>query len=200
MMRHDPPADFKKALVAILTDEGEVADEEAARIATTVTDAYLTVEDVSGSVHFYLLNVALRWQALCGAVAEGKIAFSDSHFAGLLLVGVLRWFDSMRYYHQFNAPRASRPAREALFLDHIEAAACMALWHQAAEAQPHSPDDTSEALLGRANAVLREAGLDSIDKPRLQEAMERLQTLGCLTPRDGFLRLRDEVKYQVPEE
>ena len=195
-MRHDPLSDFRNTLVKTLTTGYQVTDEEANRIAAQV-GTYLTVNDIGG-LHFELLNVTLKWNVLCGDVVKGDIVLSDGRFAGLPLIGALRWFDGMRYYFQFNARYA--PDREALDLDHVEAATCMAFWKQEAEAQPYSPDDTLEALLKRVNEILRETAFEGIDKQRLQEAMERFKVLGCLTSRAGWYRLREEMKYQVPEE
>ena len=194
-MHHDPHADLRNLLVKTLTTDYRASDEEAGSIAAQV-GTYLDVDDVGGP-HFELLNVALRWNALCGAVAEGQMVLTG-RFAGLPLIGVLRWFDSMRYYYQFNAHHA--PRREALDIDHVEAATCMALWAQEAEAQPYSPDDTVEALLERVNAILKETAFDAIDKERLQDAMDRLKTLSCLVSRKGWYWLREEMKYQMPEE
>lgn len=196
-MRHDPASDFRDTLVKVLTVDYLVPDEEATRIAVHLSDRYLSCVDVGG-LHFELLNVTLKWYALCGDVVEGDLALLEGRFAGLLLVGVLRWFDGMRYYHQFSAPYS--PNREDLDIDHSEAATCMALWKQEAEAQPYSPDDTPEALLKRVNEILSETAFGAIDKQRFQEAMERLTVLGCLTPRAGWYRLREEMNYQVPEE
>ena len=76
----------------------------------------------------------------------------------------------------------------------------MALWKQEAEAQPYSPDDTLEGLLKQVNEILKEASFSVIDKQRLQEAMDRLKTLRCLTSRAGWFRLKAAMNYQVPEE
>ncbi len=37
-------------------------------------------------------------------------------------------------------------------------------------------------------------------RERLRETVDRLKTLRCLSPRDGWYRLREEKKNQVPEE
>ncbi len=195
-MHHDPKSDLRNIVVKTLTAGYQVRDEEAGAIAARV-GTYLDVEDVGGA-HFELLNVTLNWKALCGAVVEGEMVLAG-HFAGLPLVGALRWFDSMRYYYQFNA-NWQYPHREALAIDHVEAATCMALWKQEAEAPPYSPDDTLEGLLERANDSLREAAFETIDKGRLQAVMDRLKMLRCLTSRAGWYRLRDVMKYQIPEE
>ena len=194
-MRHDPRSDLTALVAETLTTGYQVADDEATRIAQHVR-TYLTVDDIGGA-HFELLNVTLRWHALCGAVAKGELAVPD-RWAGVPLIGVLRWVDGMRYYHQAKAPVA--PHREDLAIDHAEAAACMALWRQEAEAESYSPDDTPAALLKRVNAILQTTPYDPIDTDCLREAMDRLKTIHCLTPRAGWLRLREEMKYQVPEE
>ncbi len=196
-MRHDPKAILKNTLVETLTTRYQVADDEATRIAAQVA-TYLSVDDVGGP-HFELLNVTLHWHALCRDVVQGEIGVAEG-FAGLPLLGVLRWIDGMRFYFQFNAKFEAYSPREDLAIDHVEVATCMALWRQEAEAQPHSPDDTMEALLKRVNDVLRETSFDSIDEERLREAMDRLKTIKCLTPRAGGHRLREEMKYQMPEE
>lgn len=168
-------------------------EEEAAQIAAQVSDGYLSCVDVGGA-HFELLNVTLKWNAFCGGVVEGDVVLSGGRFTGLPLIGALRWFDRMRYYHQFGAPYS--PHREDIHIDHVEAAACMALWEQGNE----EPDRPLEALLERVNDILGEAALGAIDEQRLREAMDRLKTLGCLTPRAGWYGLREEMGYQVPEE
>ena len=197
IMRHDPHSTLKETLVKTLTIGYQVAGEEASQIAAQV-GAYLSVEDVGGA-HFELLNVTLRWHALCGEVVQGEMVPAD-RFAGLPLIGVLRWFDGMRFYFQFNAKFEDYKPREDLHLDHVEAAACMALWTQEAEAQPYSPDDTLEALLARVNQILRETAFDAIGKQRLRDAMDRLLMIRCLTSREGWHRLKAEMKYQMPEE
>ena len=195
-MVHNPRAGFRDLLVEALTTDDHGSDEEVRQIAAQA-GAYLDVDDVGGP-HFELLNITLEWNALCRALVEGEVALSG-RFAGLPLVGVLRWFDSMRYYYQFNA-NWQYPHRDDLAIDPVEAATCMALWQQEAEAQPYSPGETVEALLERVNDILGETAFDSIDKPRLQDALDRLKTLRCLTARAGWYRLREEMKFQIPEE
>ena len=104
------------------------------------------------------------------------------------------------YYFQFDAKFETYAPREDLDLDHVEAATCMALWKQEAEAQPFSPDDTPEALLKRVNNILRETPFNAIDKDRLQEALDRLKMVKSLTSRAGWYRLKEEMSYQMPEE
>ena len=87
-----------------------------------------------------------------------------------------------------------------LHLDHVEAATCMAFWQQEAETEPYTPDDTVEALLIRVNTILQATSFGPVDKDRLREAMERLKTIQCLTTRGGWHRLKEEMKYQIPEE
>lgn len=171
--------------------------EEVTQIAAQISNIYLSCVDIGGA-HFELLNVTLKWDALCGGVVEGDISLPDNRFAGLPLIGALRWFDGMRYYHQFDAPYS--PHREDADVDHVEAATCMALWNQGNEGQPYSPADPLGALLERVNDILGKAAFASIERQRLREAMDRLKLLSCLTARAGWYVLREEMKYQVPEE
>ncbi len=76
----------------------------------------------------------------------------------------------------------------------------MALGKQESEAEAYPPQDTPEALLEQVNEILGEAAFGAIDRQRLQEAMDRLKILCCLTSRAGRSRLREEMRYQVPEE
>ena len=172
-------------------------ENEAARIAANVSDRYFSCVNV-GDQHFELLNVTLRWQAFCGGVVQGEVRPPGGRFAGLPLVGALRWFDGMRYYHQFGATYA--PDREAIKVDHVEAAACMALWKREAGEMPYWPDDPLAELLDPVNDVLREAAFDRVDKERLRKAVERLKMMQCLATRAGWYGLREEMRYQVPEE
>lgn len=158
---------------------------------------YLSCVDIGGP-HLELLNVTLKWDALCGGVVEGDISLAADLFAGSPLIGALRWFDRMRYYHQFGAPHS--PHREDADVDHVEAATCMALWKQRTEERRYSPGDPLGALLEGVNDVLSKAAFATIERQRLREAMDRLKLLGCLTARAGWYVLREEMKYQVPEE
>ena len=196
-MRHDPPADFRQTVVKVLTLDHQMRQQEATEVAAEVSERYLSCVNVGGR-DFELLNVTLRWQAFCGGVVEGDIALADGRFAGLPLVGALRWFDRMRYYHQFGAPYS--PNREDLDVDHVEAATCMALWKHDAEAMPYWPEDALAVLLEPVNEILRETTFGPIDKGRLREAVDRLKAAHCLTPRAGWYGLREEMRYQVPEE
>lgn len=76
----------------------------------------------------------------------------------------------------------------------------MALWAQEAETHPYSPDDTLGALLKRVNDILSETPFGPINKDRLHEAVDRLKMIKCLTSRAGWYRLKEEMKYQMPEE
>lgn len=196
-MRHDPGAGFRQAIVEALTLDAPMWENEATRIAADVSDRYFSCVNV-GDRHFELLNVTLRWQAFCGGVVEGDVRLSDGRFAGQPLVGALRWFDRMRYYHQFGAPYA--PDREAVQVDHVEAATCMALWKREVGGMPYWPEDPLGVLLDPVNEILREAAFGTIDKGRLREAVDRLKTVQCLTTRAGWYGLREEMRYQVPEE
>ncbi len=76
----------------------------------------------------------------------------------------------------------------------------MALGKQESEARPRSPENASEALLEQVNEILGEAAFGAPDRQRFQEAMDRLKIVSCLTSRAGRSRLREEMRYQVPEE
>lgn len=198
-MRHDPSGNLRVSLTKALARQ--MSPDEAGRIAGEVTDGFFTSVDVGGP-HFELLNVTLRWKALCGEVAEGRLA---SGTAGLsLIVGALRWFDSMRYYHQFGGTSSfdQRYHRERIDFDHVDAATCLALWRREAAA-PRPPGEASldprDVLLPDVTDVLGR-GREAVDRQRLREAVDRLETVECVQPRDGWYGLRVEMAYQVPEE
>jgi hypothetical protein len=193
-MKHDPRSDLNNLVAQTLIFNFRVPNEEAQRVAAQVGE-FLVVEDVGGK-HFELLNVTLQWNALCGSILDSKLILSGNRFAGLPLIGVLRWFGAMRNNNVSQLPSF----RGSIDVDHIEAAVCMALRKQETEAQSYSPDDTYEALFKRANAILSEGGFDSIEIQRFREAMNRLRQLQCLTSRTGSYRLKDEVRFQIPEE
>lgn len=198
-MRHDPLATFRRTVVEVLTLDDQINQEEATQIAAHISDRYLSCVNV-GDRHFELLNVTLRWQAFCGDVVTGEIARLDGRFAGLPLIGALRWFDHMRFYHQFGA--SPSPDREDLDVGPLEAAVCMALWKHDhdAEAGAYWREDPLAVLLGPVNDIFREAAFDPIDEQQLRGAVDRLRTLQCLTPNAGWYELREEMRYQVPEE
>lgn len=183
-----------ETLTKVLTTDYQMPDEEANRIAADAAKKYVSVVLAAGSHYeeFHLWHVTLKWHAFCGRVVHSEFALSDDRFAGLPLVGALRWLEAMSWN--------LRNTLEAMLLNHIEAATCMALWKQEAEAQPHTPDDTPDALLNRANAILTKNAYEAIDAHRLHEAMERLRELRCLTSRNGFYRLKEELKYEVLED
>lgn len=183
-----------ETLARVLTTDYQISNDEANHIATHAAQKYVSIVDVAGSEYeeFHLWNVTFRWHALCGGVVESEMALSGDRFAGLLLIGALRWLDVQRW--------ASRSTFEKMLLDHVEAATCMALWKQEAETQPHTPDDTHEALLKRINAILMESAFEAIDAQRLREAMDRLEELRCLTSRNGFYRLKEAMNYEVLED
>ena len=65
---------------------------------------------------------------------------------------------------------------------------------------PYWPEDPLAVLLDPANEILREAGFGPAGAEQLRKAVDRLKTLHCLTTRAGWYGLREEMRYQVPEE
>ncbi len=191
---------LEETLAKVLTTDYQVGRREANRIATHAAKKYVSRVHVAGSYReeFYLWNVTFKWHAFCGGVLEGEMAPSGDRFAGLTLIGALQWLDVMSRTSRSTAAR--QVFLEEMLLNHVEAATCMALWKQEVEAEPHTPDDTQEALLKRANAVLTENTFETVEAPRLGEAMDRLQELKAVTSRNGFYRLKKKMKYQVLED
>lgn len=196
-MRHDPLADFRRMLVTVYTHEYQMTEAEATSKAAHLAKKYLSCVNI-GDAHFALLNVTLKWKALCRDVVEGPLALSGDRFAGAPLIGALQWFDAMRFFHQFGA--AYTPNRADVEIHLVEAATCMAFWKVEAEGGLGWPADPLEMFLPHVNGVLRAARCAPIEKPRLQEAVDRLKSVNCLSTRGGWYALSEEMKYQVPEE
>jgi hypothetical protein len=129
---------------------------------------------------------------------ENDFTLPGHRFRGMLLLGGLRWIDGMRSWRTSGAPSAA--AREPLDVDHVEAAACMAWVILEADPAPDPQSHPLELLLELVNGILGEADFDTVDRERLRAAVDRLRTLGCLTPQAGWYGLREAIEFQVPEE
>jgi hypothetical protein len=196
-MTHDPLADLKILTVRTLIAEFQITSIEARRVAAQI-DKYVEVDD-DGGPHFELLSVTVKLKKLCMDILDGRLGFTDGGPAGLILAGVLRWFCGMRLYCRTVTNPRSSPL-DVYEIGHVEAAACLALLMQETDAEQYSPDDTMDALFGRVDAIIAHSALLKVDDKAFRESIDRLRSLGCLTQRNGFLRLRDEVKFQIPEE
>jgi hypothetical protein len=177
----------------VLVFDQQQNEAAARRVASEVADGYLSVDDVGGP-GFELLNVSLAWRSLCADVASNRVASADDDFGGWVILGVLRWLDRMG---SFAVSRGSAVADAVGELDHIEAATCLAVQQLDAEpvlADPHA------ALYRRVEAIVAAHGLGSADQERVRAARARLERLGCLMPHRGRLGLRDEIRFQMPEE
>lgn len=170
-MALDPWDDFTSTLTEVFESGYQMTDKEASRLAQHVTRRYFSAEDVAGGAGVWHIRLALH--ALCQDVVAGNIPPGDGCFVGVPVIGVLRWMQG----HQH--------------IDHVEAATCMALVQQEAEAQPYTAEDTQEALLGRVNGLLKAAAFEAVDNTRLGAAMARLKALDGLASRKGWYRLKE---------
>jgi len=193
-MALDPRADLRDTLSGVLLTAYRLDEALVPAFVDDVVARHLSIVDVGGA-GFELLEVTLAWRALCGDVAEGRVALAGGAFPGWVLLGGLRWIDQMRSL----TTRAGRLSAgwEAADVDHVEAAACMAFWGLDADPPPPGPSDRLGALQERVEALLAMHGLSAAGRSRIREARVRLERLRCIGPHRGWFGLRDEVSFQV---